>query len=177
MPPEWPDCFWRGSDEPARLFAGLNFTTDIHITADGGETWTVSDYADGLTQEFVIDIGNSQQVFVSHSGGGASQSLDGGNTWEVFNQGLPAETNGNSLLQDLQTQRLYLLESFGPIGSLWWRESGASSWTKQTVAGEELRSSGALHLSEDRLLYVGSDGLWRRSVDTITSNEQGPCAP
>ena len=173
-----PGCLANGptalgidNSNPLRLVAGLNATAQVQISTDGGSSWVTTSYDSGLPREIVLDDLDPNNIYLSHWDGVASRSQDAGQSWEPFSEGIPFTSNGGSMLLDPQTRGLFLLGA----GSLWSRAPGATTWTEHIVTSDGVSSKGALHLSDDRFLYVGSLGLWRKDVATITAVEPGAC--
>jgi len=164
--------------DPQRLLAGLKRTFGMQESTNGGDTWTTNGYDQaGYAAGIAVDVDDSETIYVGHSMGGASRSTDGGEVWMTFDTGLQEDAVGDNIVQDAQTGTLYLLASFDTAGVLWRRETGSDSWKLFGIAGEDLRVEGALSVTEDQILYVGSYGLWRRDLTVIPANEPGPCGP
>lgn len=159
-----------------RLLAGLQFTSGMQESTDSGDTWTTNGYTQpGRATGIVVDVEDPNTIYVGHAMGGASRSTDGGKTWATYDTGLSPETVGGEMAQEQDTRTLFLRGLEDNYGTLWRRDIASSSWNPMGIPGEDLHWDGALSLTADHILYVGSYGLWRRDLTVIPSNEPGPC--
>jgi hypothetical protein len=87
----------------------------LYVSSNGGDTWQAQTLAGGVlwsVNTIAFDPDNPQVVYVGgdnggSSGGGLQRSVDGGGSWAVFQQGLPA--SGVTSVDALPTSPLTVL--------------------------------------------------------------------
>lgn len=167
-------------DDTEEVYAGVGDFPELLRSPDGGATWSiVNDELEGLPGTILLDGFAESTLYVTANSGifpnpPVLRSVNDGADLEPFSEGVPDSLNADRLAQDPVLGTLYVLASTGGRGSLWRRAPGAEAWEELPIEGEELSSRGALTITEDRVLYVGSDGLWRRDLDGDVGNEPGP---
>lgn len=106
----------KGFAETPRTDGGTNIfvgTLDgIYVSTDDAKSWKTTN--NGLTYKNVNAIvATGQNIFVATEDGGVFRSSDNGSTWSAINTGLPASTNGRTLI--LSNGVLYLGTSAGVV--------------------------------------------------------------
>lgn len=186
--PSQPECRLRldvlsisvNPDDAQEIYAGVGDIPELLRSPDGGATWSIiNDVVGGLPGTILLDRLAESTLYVTANAGifpnpPVLRSVNDGLDWAPFSEGVPDSLNANRLAQDPVLGTLYVLASTGGRGSLWHRPPGATAWEELPIEGEELNQKGALTIAEDRVLYVGSDGLWWRDLDGDVSNEPGP---
>jgi len=85
----------KGASTPPLLVGNLK---GLYASSDGGDTWQAQSLAGGVlwaVNSIAFDPENPQVVYLGgdnggSSGGGLQRSVDGGDSWAAFQQGLPA---------------------------------------------------------------------------------------
>ncbi|MDZ7774378.1 MAG: YCF48-related protein [Bacteroidales bacterium] len=149
------------------IFAGSP-SGGLWQTEDGGESWI--SYTDDLptlgVSAIAIDYENPEITYIGTGdrdagdalGIGIMKSYDGGQTWELFNNGMDNATAGRLLIDPDNPETLLAATSYG----IYRTEDGAVNWTqKQSGNFKDL----VFHPENADIVYATSSGNFYRSED------------
>jgi photosystem II stability/assembly factor-like uncharacterized protein len=147
------------------IYAGTAIRGRVLKTRDGGANWVVSGLGEtqSIINDILVDTRHPNVVLAAISFWGVWKSIDYGNTWNPFDEGLPNEVNGMKLALNPQSSELYLVGSQGDDGWVYRRRENDPSWEKIGIS--DLRVSyyySDLKFTGDKTtLYLGTKGLYR----------------
>jgi photosystem II stability/assembly factor-like uncharacterized protein len=130
--------------------------TTRHHSIDGGVTWESFGPIHGYG-EFTFDQANPQIGYLGDDVYGVQKTTDGGQTWEVKNQGLTGTICGSLTVSRADPLRVYAV--FGGLPGVYRSDDGATNWTFIPIVTTVLPFSAKTHL-------IPSDSTRRRMVST-----------
>lgn len=162
----------------------LSFTEDSILAVAKGsfafithdlDQWTPLTGLPGMpVQDLLFDAGSSDVLWMAFGGYSADdriwQSLDGGDSWDSFSEGLPA-LPVNALTQDPESGDLYA----GTDAGVYVRPAGSSSWTPYKSGLPEVLCSdiGIRQSTGELLLATYGRGLWKAPLHTPPARDAG----
>ena len=193
--------------DPNRVFAavlghpyGPNAERGIYRSTDGGQTWQKVLYRDVNTggSEVLIDPSNSAVVYASlwqarqgpwedgndysGTGGGLFKSIDGGATWRLLKNGLPADlVQINVAIAPSRPNRLYaVLSTRQPteyqtsVGMGFYRsDDGGAHWASITADPRPMMKIGGGDLPIIAVDPKNADVVYSASIVTVRSDDGG----
>jgi len=148
------------------IYAGTAQLGDVLKSTDGGNSWKLTGLKDkGIINSLIINPQNSNEIVAATWAKGFYKSLDGGNSWYEFNEGLPDSILGMKIIMDPITLEYYAVITKGDEGGIYYRKNNLNIWEK--IGIEEVKSSyyyTSLIISPDlKYLYFGSNlqGIFR----------------
>lgn len=144
------------------IYAGTAWRGLIIKSVDAGYGWTIVNEAHQLINNLIIDYNSTQSVYAAVSYDGFSRSLDGGDSWLSFNEGLGDTVYGeriniNPLNSDLFSIAYYL-DGMGNYltGGVYTLNQNDQIWKNISLINLIFYS---LFITEDgRYLYCGTNG-------------------
>ncbi len=134
-----------------------------HHSTDGGLTWqsfgTMTSYG-----EMRFDPDNPQIGYLGDDTYGVQKTTDGGQTWEVKNQGLAGLRCGSMEVSGADPLRVFA--TFGDGMGIYRSDDGATNWTYLPIAGsihvglvrEDPLDPQRLYVASHSNIYVSTDG-------------------
>ena len=163
---------------PDRLPGASGNPTGVHITTDGGDTWTdvTGTLPDRMFMDVAVDPSNAQTAYVTASGFGAGhvfKTTNGGTSWTDITGTLPDAPTSAVVVDPLDPNEVYVGNDVGVFVS----RDGGGTWESFNVGLPEAVIVTDLAISPmDRSLRVGThgNGMWKRSIDrVVVANEPG----
>ena len=166
-----PDSSMRGhfafhvnATDPDRI--AFNTDRSLHLSADGGTTWTTSTGIPPTSRIQAVVTGKSPEDLIAATNKGIYQSANGGNTWTAAGSGV----------ENLNVRRIVFDPASGTIWAGAWREGilrstdEGKSWFR--IGGEPPHPDViALALESPKALLVGLDGggVYRLDLASATA--------
>lgn len=172
-----------------RYKAGLNNTSNIFRSTNGGTSWTVvhtetgsGAFGDPRILQLVADPTNFNTQYACVYGGGIRKSLDAGLTWTTINTGI-SDLTGRFEMAVSPVNSNYLFASSQGSGhsELWASWNGGTSWQETFESGTEpnwLGSQGwydntiVCDPTNARIVYVGGPELWKITLAAVGSTSR-----
>jgi len=156
---------------PDRLPGASGNPTGVHVTTNGGDTWT--DVTGTLPDRMFMDVAfhpvDDQIAYVTASGFGAGhvfKTTNGGNTWTDITGTLPDAPTGAISIDPAFPNDVYVGNDVGVFVS---HDAGAS-WESFNAGLPEAVMVTDLAISPmDRSLRVGThgNGMWKRQLERL----------
>jgi len=132
-----------------------SLSNKIYRSDDGGEIWqlVISDIA--AVKEFVYDPRDSGQIYAATAGYGMMRSIDGGETWDLYNEGIFYPTLYGVEITTEMPPKLVA----GSYGSgLYWTipSMPVRSFKATTVSKTEIDLTWALNINSDKVMVAWS---------------------
>jgi photosystem II stability/assembly factor-like uncharacterized protein len=154
--------------DPQMLLAGTQ-GDGIFLSTDGGADWdSTSDGSLGAVNALAFNPRNPQVAFAATSSG-MYQTIDGGNSWEVAQRGIPGGTSFQSVAVDPSNGARIIAGTTD--GQFYRSQDGGTSWSFQGVALDNgAIDSIVFDPARDNAILGGSDyGNLYRSDDSGTT--------
>lgn len=146
------------------LYAGTDWSGRVYKTVNGGKNWTITGLGEtnNLIHDIFVHPQNPNNVIVGWIG--FSQSLDSGNSWSTFSEGLPESAYGNKICMDPISLDYYCVISAKDSAGVYKRAPNTSYWYKIGIEGIDSFSKADMIISPDnKYLYCGTkyNGLFK----------------
>ena len=157
-------AFHVNATDPDRI--AFNTDRSLHLSADGGTTWTTSTGIPPTSRIQAVVTGKSPEDLIAATNKGIYQSANGGNTWTAAGSGV----------ENLNVRRIVFDPASGTIWAGAWREGilrstdEGKSWFR--IGGEPPHPDViALALESPKALLVGLDGggVYRLDLASATA--------
>lgn len=151
---------------PDTVYAALEYAGgQVTVSRDGGATFMQDNSFGNLPfRALTLDLGSDGSLYAGLNSNGAAVSHDGGATFALFSQGLPAGV-GASLALHPSARKPYLAAVRMTVGGGVYRVDGNGAWTRrssglfaETASGVAWTSSGSLVVATDSGTYKSDDG-------------------
>jgi len=134
-----------------------------HHSTDGGLTWQWFGPDTGYG-EFIFDPSNPQIGYIGDDTYGVQKTIDGGQTWEVKNQGLTGMSCNSLEVSKADPLRIYA--TFGDGMGIYRSVDGASNWTYLPIADSIHVGLVRIDPFDPQRLYVASHSNIYVSIDS-----------
>ena len=146
--------------------------TNGHHSADGGLTWLGFGPSIGGSADLIFDPADPQICYSARHTWGVQKTTDGGQTWEVKNQGLAAMYCTSVAVSP--TDPLQVFGTFNNLPGIYRSDDGTSNWTYLPIAG----SGSVGRVCEDpfdphRLYAAAGTGLYVSTDEGETWSDLG----
>ena len=146
------------------IYAGTAFIGVIIKSIDAGHTWGITGLGetDQLIKSITIDNNSTQTVYTAIDHSGFFRSLDGGNSWQSFNEGLGDSAQAIKIIQDKKNFDLFGLASSKDtegtyVAGLYIRKMSNSVWNKISIENTITDSDSDIFITDDgKDLYFGT---------------------
>ena len=155
------------------IIAQIRMSQDLYISKNYGQTWSRisnlqlpsgTNLTDMVTTDGVIYLGSAHGVYISE---------DGGNSWNIFNSGLPKDTTGsypyvssmyvNHTNPSLKGTVFIILNN-----KLFAYQKGQKSWIPVHAGLSENENRISDITADNNFLYAATDnGMWKLSLSSI----------
>lgn len=143
------------------------FTNKIYKSDDGGQTWQLRMSDIAAVQEFLYDPRDSRQIYAATEGYGMMRSIDGGETWDLYNEGIFYPLL-YSIEVTTETPPKLLTGSYG--SGLYWTTPSmpVRNFNASTVSKTEIDLTWNLNINNDKILVAWSpDENFGEPVDSM----------
>jgi len=168
---------------------GINPTSSIFRSTDGGANWTEVYNDPSRVQQIVVDPTDFNIMYAAVYGSGVLKSTDAGVTWVFANTGIGDLTGRFELAISPINSSYVFASSQGGAGhsELWASWDGGATWNETFESGGEpnwLGSQGwydntiVCHPTDPTIVYVGGPELWKIDISSVggTSRTSTPMA-
>jgi len=155
------------------IYAGTAGNGLLWRSTDAGINWKRTGI--GETNEIIycinIDINNEDNIFIGMSWisgtsvKGIYQSLDGGNDWDAYNQGLPNNSIVNSIAESLYGKYLYVAVSNINVGKTGLYKRSIISGIWEQIGIDSLSS--VVVVNKSNTLFYGGNGIYKLPLNEI----------
>lgn len=146
------------------IYAG---TADVGVllkSSDAGYSWAVTGLGETgqLIRSITIDNNSTQTIYAAISHSGFFRSLDAGNSWQSFNEGLGDSAHAIKLIQNTINSDLFGLASSKDttgtfVAGLYGKKMSNPIWNKISIANTITDSNSDIYISDDgKNLYFGT---------------------
>ncbi len=172
-----------------RYKGGIEPTSNIFRSTDGGASWTVVHtetgtgvFGDPRILQLVADPADFAVQYATVYGQGILKSTDAGLTWGYFNTGITDLTGRFEMtVSHLNSNYLYAASQGSGHSELWVSWNGGATWNETFESGSEpnwLGSQGwydntiVCHPTDPAIVYVGGLQLWGIDLGSVGSTSR-----
>jgi photosystem II stability/assembly factor-like uncharacterized protein len=151
------------------VFVGTAGPGVVLRSTNAGMTWNLTGLGETgqLISTILIALHDPPVIYVGGTFIGVTRSLDAGQTWTPFNNGLDDSTNCMRLVSDNQSGNLYMVGTREDNGWVYTRRQNDQSWTKSGI--DDVRRSyyysDLRFTATGKALYFGTRGLHRLRLE------------
>ncbi|MDY0083814.1 MAG: hypothetical protein RBR74_11590, partial [Ignavibacteriaceae bacterium] len=143
------------------IYAGTAWRGLILKSTDSGFSWIISRETHQLINNLIIDYNSSQVVYAAVSYDGFLRSLDNGNSWQIFNEGLGDTVYGIKLRTNPINSDVYGLASKDSLGmfiaGLYIKKQSNLIWEEINISNIIISYYSDIYVTEDgKYLFLGS---------------------
>lgn len=150
------------------IYAGTAWRCLIVKSTNAGYTWIVSNDTDGLINSINIDHYSSQTIYAAVGQSvGFMRSLDGGNSWQSFNEGLGDSVSGGKIITNPKNTDLFSLAASKDNSGVFIRKLSNQVWEKFSPSNIVISSYSDIYIPEDgKYLFLGSySGVYKIKLE------------
>lgn len=156
-------------------------TADVGVllkSSDAGYSWAVTGLGETgqLIRSITIDNNSTQTIYAAISHSGFFRSLNAGNSWQPFNEGLGDSAHAIKLIQNTINSDLFGLASSKDttgtfVAGLYGKKMSNPIWNKISIANTITDSNSDIYISDDgKNLYFGTyKGVYKIKLPGIIS--------
>ena len=176
-----------------RYKSGLNPTTHIFRTTDGGTNWTETfmatnpgGFSGARVQQLVADPTNFDVQYATVHETGIMKSTDAGVTWNYINTGITDFSGRFEMaISPVDTDYLYCSSEGASSSKLWVSWNGGTSWTDMSNTGGTSNWLGGqgwydnaivCHPTDATIIYVGGPQLYQLTLNAVGGNSYSSVA-
>lgn len=141
------------------IYAGTADAGVLLKSTDAGYTWKISYDTNGrgLLKNICIDYNSPNTIYASISHIGFKRSLDGGNSWQSFNEGLGDSVSGGKIITNPKNTDLFSIASSKDNSGVFIRKLSNQVWEKFSTSNIVISSYSDIYIPEDgKYLFLGS---------------------
>ncbi|NWG29373.1 MAG: hypothetical protein HXY48_12670 [Ignavibacteriaceae bacterium] len=151
-----------------KIYAGTAWRCLILKSTNAGYTWIVSNDTDGLINSITIDHNSSQTIYTAIGQLlGFKRSLDGGNSWHSFNEGLGDSVSGVKIITNPVNTDLFSLAFSNSNTGVFVKKQSNEVWEKFNTSNIIISSYSDIYITKDgRYLFLGSySGMYKIKLE------------